>query len=450
MSVPTPVLWIGSQPTFDNPPKGFWITAPVVVRRILVETPPGISDSDPFARAVVNLAAAGVQRVGDIAELIGIDDLGFVNEVIRRLVDQDVVKLRDGIVSLGDHGNQVVGAVGEKHSWYAIQDGYSGTLWPRATAGVIYPNFDDDRHHVELGTPGRPARRNFWHLPDHYEVNDPNAATVTQAFMRHLADLRIVGIKSNKLATKHLAFLGRPEQQPVFSARLAPGREEARLLIRLDANEDQISAADPFEVGPWFELAQWTNQVLEKSPELHERVVAWAARRQSRQHQPPDGDRVTSPDQGTSAQPDTTLSSPKPPQTKTDRNMRLLSLADRLLNDIHRAEQKSLGLSYNSHHDAAFLKRRWTLLGFRVPLKFIKPVPALVKRAAEGFPSDLNSLFYAWTLLVNLDDGQALALQAPELPALLYANAAEREQTVVPDIRPTTAPRRGFPSESRN
>lgn len=430
MSAPTPVLWVGSQPTFDEPPKGFWIAAPVVLRRIIVETPPDIRDSDPFARAVVNLAAAGVQRVGDIAELIGIEDLGFVNEVIRRLIDQDVVELRGGVVSLGEHGDDMVGAVGEKRAWYAIQDAYSGTLWPRAAVDVSFPDFDDDRNLVELGTPGRPARRNFWRVPDYYEVNDPDAATVTQALMRHLSDLRTVGIRGNKVATQHLAFLGRPERQPVFSARLAPVREEARLLIRLDATGDQVSAADPFEVGAWFELARWTNHVLEESPGLRETVVTWAARKNSGKKQPPDR-------------------SPESPQPIVERNTLLLSLADRLRDGIDRAEQQTLGLSYDSDRDASTLMRRWALLGFRVPHEFVKPVAALVERAAEGFPADLHTLFYAWTLLVDLDDGQALALQAPDLPALLYANAAGRTQTAVPDLRPTAAPGRSLYTESR-
>lgn len=451
MSAPTPVLWVGSQPTFDEPPKGFWIAAPVVLRRIIVETPPDIRDSDPFARAVVNLAAAGVQRVGDIAELIGIEDLGFVNEVIRRLVDQDVVELRGGVVSLSEHGDDMVGAVGEKRAWYAIQDAYSGTLWPRAAADVSFPDFDDDRNLVELGTPGRPARRNFWRVPDYYEVNDPDAATVTQALNRHLSDLRTVGIRGNKVATQHLAFLGRPERQPVFSARLAPVREEARLLVRLDATGDQVSAADPFEVGAWFELALWTNHVLEASPGLHERVVAWAARKNSGKKQPRERSPDAVPDhhQGTPVLLDATLPSPESPQLIVERNTLLLSLADRLRDGIDRAEQKTLGLSYDSDRDASTLMRRWALLGFRVPHEFVKPVAALVERAAEGFPADLHTLFYAWTLLVDLDDGQALALQAPDLPALLYANAAGRTQTAVPDLRPTAAPGRSLYTESR-
>lgn len=449
MSHFAPLLWVGSQATFDEPPKGFWVAVPVVVRRIIVEAPPDVPDADPFARAVVNLAAAGVQRVSDIAELIGIEDLGFVNEVIRRLVEQKVVTLRAGVVSIGERGDDVAGAAGERQVWYGIQDSYSGTLWPRAATGVSYPDFDDDRHLVELGTPGRPARRNFWRMPEGDEVDDPNSATITHALIRHLSDVRTVGIKQGKRTTRHLALLGRPEWQPVFSARLAPGREEARLLVRLDANGNQVLAADPFEIGAWFELARWTDQLLDQSPSLHEKVIAWAERREFRQRQLRDRDPVASSDQRTPAQLDATHSSPDSPQPIVDRNTLLLSLADRLRDGILRAEQQTLGLSYDSDRDASTLMRRWALLGFRVPQKFLKPVAAPVERAAEGFPADLHTLFYAWTLLVDLADGQALARQAPDLPALLYANATGQTQTAIPDLGPTTALGRSLPTESR-
>jgi|GEM_PF-2619163 len=452
MASTAPLLWVGSRLTFDEPPKGFWVAAPVVLRRIIVEAPPDIEDSDPFARAVVNLAAAGVQRVGDIAELIGIEDLGFVNEVIRRLAEKDVVNLRDGIVGLSEGGDNMAGTVGEKQVWYCIQDAYSGHLWPRAAVEVSYPEFDDHRHLVDLGTPGRPARRNFWQMPDGHEVDDPDSATVTQALKRHLSDLRTVGMKSNKYDTQHLAFLGRPERQPVFSARLAPVREEARLLVRLDAIGDEVVTTDPFEVGAWFELAHWTNQLNDESPAFHEKVVAWASRkkpgrRQTTRRHP---DAVEDSERVAPAQPDATLSHPEMPQGMVDRNTLLLSLADRLRDDIHRAERQTLGLSYDSDRDSASLLRRWALFGFRRPLEFVKPVAALVERAAEGFPTDLHTLFYAWTLLVDLADGQALALQAPDLPAQLYANAAGRTQTALPNVRSTGVMQRIIPKESRH
>lgn len=445
-----PLLWVGSQATFDKPPKGFWVAVPVVLRRIIVEAPPDIPDSDPFSRAVVNLTAAGVQRVSDIATLIGIEDLGFVREVIRRLAEQDIVVMRSEIVELAERSDGIVGAVGPKQVWYGIQDLYSGTLWPRAAINVSFPEFDDQRNLAELGTPGRPARRNFWQMPPGYVAQEPDAATVSHAIRRHLADLRTVGLKSTRRDAQHLAFLGRPETQPAFSARLAPIREEARLLIRLEAHGKHVSVADPFEVGAWFELARWTDQLLEQSPPLRERVVSWAARTQQTKNRPvEEASEVAAADDQSPAGGDATLSRPPNPPSLLDRNTLLLSLADRLRGEIHHASQQSLGLTYDSDLDAATLMRRWAMLGFRAPRKFVRPVPALIERAADGLPADLHTLFYAWTLLVDIPDGQALARQAPDLPAQLYDNASGTTRTAIPDLRMATAPERSLPKESR-
>lgn len=448
----TPLLWVGSQPSFDDPPKGFWVAVPVVLHRIIVEAPPDVPDSDPFARAVVNLAAAGVERVSDIAALIGIEDLGFVTEVIRRLAAQDLVVERSGIVELAARSDSIVGVVGPKQSWYGIQDQYSGELWPRVAIKVSYPVFDNERNLVELGTPGRPAKRNFWHMPLGYMAHELDTSAVTNAIMRHLADLRTVGIKSNRPNAQHLAFLGRPEIQPVFSARLAPISEEARLLVRLEATGDHVSVVDPFEVGAWFELGRWTEQLLDQSPTLQERVVSWAARAQRPKNQPENSGREipSTRDDGSSTQVEATLSSPLIPPPPPDRNTLLLSLADRLREEIRRSSQQMVVLTNDSDRDAATLMRRWTMFGFRVPREFARPVPALIERAADGFPADLHTLFYAWTLLVDMPDGLALAHQAPDLPALLYQNASERTRTAIPDLRVTTTPEHNFPKESRN
>jgi hypothetical protein len=398
----------------------------------------------------VNLTAAGVQRVSDIATLIGIEDLGFVREVIRRLVEQNIVVMRSEIVELAVRSDGIVGAVGPKQIWYGIQDLYSGTLWPRAAINVRFPDFDDQHNLAELGTPGRPARRNFWNMPPGCAAQEPDAATVSHAIMRHLADLRTVGIKSTRRDAQHLAFLGRPETQPSFSARLAPISEEARLLIRLEATGNHVSVADPFEVGAWFELARWTDQLLEQSPPLRERVISWAARaQQPKNRHVEEAPEVLATDDQSPAKGDATLSRPPIPPSLLDRNTLLLSLADRLREEIRHASQQTLGLTYDSDLDAATLMRRWATLGFRAPRKFVRPVPALIERAADGFPADLHTIFYAWTLLVDLPDGQALARQAPDLPAQLYDNASGTTRTAMPDLRMATAPERSLPKESR-
>lgn len=438
MNSAKPLLWIGSQSSFDEPHRGFWVAAPVVLHHIIVETPSDIEDSDPFARVVVNLTAAGVHRVTDIADLIGIEDIRFVSEVIRRLENRDIVSLTDGIVTLRKRGDDMVGRAGRKEFWYGVQDTYSGTLWPRASVAVQRPNFRDEDRQVELGTPGRPAKLKFWQMPDDFEVEGPDATSVTQALLRHLSDMRTVGLKSNRVNTKHLAFLGRPEMKPTFSARLSSTSEQVRLLIRLDTYGNEVFAADPFEVGAWFELGMWTNQLLDRSPALREKVVAWAEgrnvanqRRTGRDH-----NKVTGSDHVMPMRPDETLSRTDTQQATVDRNTLLLALADQLRRDIGRAAEQNVGLTYESGRDAESLLRRWTLLGFHAPSNFVKPVAALIERAVEGHPADLHTLFYAWTLLVDVTEGQALALRMPDLPAILYDHAVGRTQTAVPDVRP--------------
>jgi len=231
---------------------------------------------------------------------------------------------------------------------------------------------------------------------------------------------------------------------------LAPISEEARLLIRLEANGNNVSVADPFEVGAWFELARWTDQLLEQSPPLRERVVSWAARAQQSKNRPvEEASGIAAADDQTPAKSDATLSRPPNPPPLLDRNTLLLSLADRLRGEIHHASQQSLGLTYDSDLDAATLMRRWVMLGFRAPRKFVRPLPALIEQAAKGFSADLHTLFYAWTLLVDIPDGQALARQAPDLPARLYDNASGTTRTAMPDLRMATAPECRLPKESR-
>jgi hypothetical protein len=447
-----PLLWVGSQRRFDDPPKGFWVAVPVVVRRLIVEAPPEIQDSDPFARAVVNLALAGVQRIPDIAALIGIEDLDFVSEVIRRLAGQKIVTVQSGLVEVVAEHTGSSRPLGERYVWHVIQDTYTGALWPRVAAKVRQPDFDDPHHLVELGNPGRPSNRKYWPMPPGDAVDDPHPTAVKQAVMRHLEDLRTVGIKRNTRGAEHLATLGRPERRPVFSARLAPGRESARLLVRLEASGEHISAHDPFEVGAWFELAAWTEHLLDRSPALRGSVSAWASRsdrgRTTDGSEEPDG--AVPATAGAPTASDTTLSRPVSPPPAVDRNTLLLSLADRLRDEIGRAAKQSLALTYDANRDAATLTRRWASFGFRIPREFVRSVPALVERAAEGFPADLHVLFYAWTFLVDPPDGEALARQAPDLPSVLYENASGRTSTAIPDLRIPAALQRGLPTESRS
>jgi hypothetical protein len=454
-----PLLWAGSQRQLDDPPMGFWVAVPVVVRPLIVEVPRDLQDSDPFARAVVNLALAGVQRISDISALIGIQDLDFVNEVVRRLDDRGIVRVRSGFVDVleqkadteDDKPFRMRGAY-EQHVWEVVQDMYSGALWPRVGTRFQTLTFDYDHHIVELGNPGRPAKRNFWQMPPGDAVDDPSPTAIKQAVLRHLADIRTVGIKHNKVGSEHLATLGRPERRPSFSARLAPGREEARLLVRLTAAGEHVSSIDPFEVGAWFELPQWTEQMLERSPRLRQLVINWAERSVSnRDRHPADSLAQDETTAGASPGPgDATLSRPAARQPLGDRNNLLLSLADRLREDIGQSPQRSLALSHDSHRDAETLIARWASLGFQTPRDFIRPIPALIERAAEGFPAELHVLFYAWSYLVDRAVGETLARQVPNLPALLSENAAGRTRTAIPDIRSLAPPMRSVPTESRN
>ncbi len=439
-----PLLWVGSQQRFDQPPRGFLVAVPVVLRRVIVEAPPTVQDSDPFARAVVNLAMAGVGRVDDIATLIGSEDTAFVNEVVRRLVESQHIKVHKGLIEVPADKQAGHEVAGDKNVWYLVQDTYTGKLWPRVVTGVIKPEYQEDRRSVLLGNPGNPIRRNFWTAPAGDPVDEPDRAIVKQTVIAHLSDLRTVGIKHNREATRHLATLGRPERRPIFSARLGYGQEDARLLVILNAEGEHVAASDPFEVGPWFELPRWTEVLLERSPALREKVVAWAAKsrkgrgRSDGQPMPDKADGAVAPAIGIDYNAPT-RSRPSSPDAVFDRNSLLLSLADRLRADIARSAQRSPALSYDATHDLAAVRRRWASLGFRVPHTSPRLVPVLVERAAEGSPADIHDLFYAWTLMVNDADGRALAARAPNLPSLLYENSVGRTLTAIPDVQTAAA-----------
>jgi hypothetical protein len=208
---------------------------------------------------------------------------------------------------------------------------------------------------------------------------------------------------------------------------------------------------DPFGVGGWFELAKWTELLLDRSPDLRERVINWAAG--SRPARERGVDELEATDEAAATlrlAAEATLSRVPAPPPVPDRNTLLLSLADRLREEMGRSSTQTVALSFDTKRDSATLARRWATLGFRVPQEFVRPVPALVERAAEGYPADLHVLFYAWTLLVDVADGRALASEAPDLPALLQENASGRTRTAIPNLRMTPAPQRSLPTESTN
>lgn len=447
-----PLLWVGSQRQFDDPSKGFWVAVPVILRRLIVESPPEIQDSDPFARAVVNLATAGVQRIPDIATLIGIEDLDFVQEVIRRLSELKIVRVKSGLVNIVGNWDERDNGGGEKHVWYVLQDSYSGTLWPRVASSVIKPPFDEQHRIVEMGNPGKPVKRRYWSTSSGEEVEDPTLTVVKQAVNRHLADVRTVGIKHNSRGFEHIARLGRPERKPVFSARLAPGREKVRLLLKVDVTATEVSISDPFGVGAWFELAAWTERLLVRSPDLCEQLADRASRADQIIGKGSDAelDKESAVALGRPSSLDVTLSRPVSPRMATDRNSLLLTLADRLREELGSSPQGHLALSYDDDRNVTTICQRWSLLGFRGPFQLVRPVSVLIERAAKGDPAELHVLFYAWTLLVEDSKGMELARLAPDLPLLLYENVNGRTNREIPQLRMTSVPQCTPLSESRN
>lgn len=453
---PRRLLWVGSEQNFDRPPRGFLVAAPVTVRRVIVEASPAIEDSDPFARAVVNLATAGVHRITEIGELIGIKDDAFLSEVVRRLESRRLVRERNGsvevLVDSGSGGD--ARTVAAKRVWYLVQDEYSGKLWPRVATRVRNPESGDERDRtVELGTPGNPATRRFWRMPEGEAVPEPDSATVRQAIDQHLRDMRTVGLRHNREGSEHLATLGTPEKRQAFSARLGPGVERTQLLVMLDAPARAVTAADPFGVGPWFEFAHWVELLLQRSPPLRDRVIHWAERQRNR----PDTRHPAAADDDPSADharpgpepDDRTKSRLRPAPPTLDWSGFLLLLADRLRAEIARCGQKTPCLTYDSVRDQATAVRRWETLGFAIPSRSPKLVPALVERAAEGSPADPHVLFYAWTLMVDVNDGRALAALVPNLPSLLSDNARGSTPRAIPDLRSSTAALHQHLTESR-
>ena len=413
------LLWVGSQANFDNPPREFFVAAPVVVRRVIVEAPRSIQESDPFARAVVNLATAGVQRINDIAELTGIQDIEFLNEIVRRLADRGVVRIVRGTIEVvGD--SKLEDVVGERHVWYLVQDEYTGRLWPRVAGKVQHPERGAETTIVELGTPGRPSPKRLISLPSGGDFDDPDAQAVRSAIYRHLTDVRTVGFKHGKPGTEHLAMLGTPERKPSFSAILAPGREHARLLMMLRASGDSIVASDPFGVGAFTELNQWSALMLELSPKVQDIVIKWSQRRPSRSE-----------------------------TSRPDANDALLHLADRLRQEIAESVHGAPVLTHDAAQDKANVERRWRELGFKVPNSTPRLVPALVERAAEGNPADLHVLFYAWTLVVSTREGQELAQREPNLPAMLGESASGQTRTAIPQLKSAADADHRITKESR-
>lgn len=429
-------IWVGSQDLFDRPPKGFFVAAPVAVYRVIVETPLGVHDSDPFARVVVNLVTAGVQRVEDIATLIGIEDLAFLNEIVRRLAAQRLLavsKDRLEVADLGRPGDNT----STKHVWFLIQDEHSGLLWPRVVTHLRNPELADDPTLVELGTPGRPERRRFTVLTGGRHVEPPDQSTIRHAINRHLADVRTVGFKPGRPGTEHLGMLGSPEQKPIFSARLAPGVERARLLVTLEAINGQIIATDPFGVGNWLELGRWTEMVVDSTEGLREKVSAWSARQRTRANhgsKEPKPTDETPPLRGGDGVTDRTMTRRIATEEPADRNTLLLRLADNLRAGIRNSSTGLAILTYDSTIDMANLERRWNELGFNIPDFMPRLVPALINRALDGSPAELHVLFYAWTLTVSDADGRDLAAQVPDLPSILSRNANDSTRTIKPYI----------------
>jgi len=443
------IVWVGSRDSFDSPPKRFLVTIPIALRRVMIETVKSVDDADPFARVIANLVAAGVQNVEDIANLIGITDVAFVNEVARRLAQRKILRMVNGKLEPIDHSGHGdrEGRTREVH--YVVQDLLSGRVWPRLAKRVIYVEYGDDDRSVLFGNPGKPIVRRCWNVSSRNEVVEPTEDEVRYVVSSHLRDVRLIGIKPNTDRARHLAIFGRPEAKTPFSSRLVPGYDVYRLLLGFQSKGQTAEVEDPFEVGPWYELSSWSRRLLEANPHLDTRVSDW----HQRQHERSESTfgQISEPI-GSTAKPmeesDETKTAHLGRQEFLDVSEMMLRLAAYLRADLSAMNSKRLGLTYDANRDCLRVCQRWLEIGFTKPE--VKPtlVPALVERAAEGDPTRLVDLFFAWTLLVDDCRGQELAKVAPNLPHDLLGVGTSRTLTVNPALRDITA--LGYPQSTRS
>lgn len=434
------VVWVGSRNSFDSPPKRFLVTIPIALRRVMIETVKSVDDADPFARVIANLVAAGVQNVEDIANLIGITDVAFVNEVARRLAQRKVLRIVNGKLEPTYHSEHSDREGRSREVHYVVQDLLSGRVWPRVAKSVIYPEYGDDDRSVLFGNPGKPIVRRCWNVSSRNSVVEPTEDEVRYVVSSHLRDVRLVGIKPNTDRTRHLAIFGRPEAKTPFSSRLLPGYDVCRLLLSFQSRGQAAEVEDPFEVGPWYELGSWSRKLLEANPHLDTRISDWC----QKQHERSEGTfgQISEP-VGSTAEPvtesDETKTAHLGRQEFFDVSEMMLRLADYLRADLNAMNSKQLGLTYDANRDCLRVCRRWLEIGFAK--SEVKPtlVPALVERAAEGDPTRLVDLFFAWTLLVDDRRGRELAKLAPNLPHDLLRVGTSRTLAVIPTLRNLSA-----------
>jgi len=443
------VVWVGSRDSLDSPPNRFLVTIPIALRRIMIETVKSVDDADPFARVIANLVAAGVQNVEDIANLIGISDIAFVNEVARRLAQRRILRMVNGKLELIDHSRHGTREGRTREVHYVVQDLLSGKVWPRVARRVIYVEYGENDRSVVLGNPGKPIIRRCWNVSGRNAVIEPTDDEIRSVVSSHLRDVRLVDLKPKTDRSRHLAMFGRPEAKTPFSSRLVPGFEMCRLLLGFQAKGVTAEVEDPFQVGPWYELGAWSRKLLEENPHLDTRVAAWREEQQERDKRTFSQDPESiSENLDTLAGRDETKTAHLRRQEFLDVSEMMLRLADYLRADLSALSSSQLGLSYDARRDCLRVCQRWLEMGFVKPEVEPTLVPALVERAAEGDPTRLVDLFFAWTLLVEVLRGRELAKVAPNLPQELLRVGTSRTLTLYPAVR--DIPALGYPLEIGN
>lgn len=417
-----PLLWVGSTPSLEAGPTGFLIATPVLLHRVIVFIPPDIDDSDPFARAIVNLGAAGISNVAEMARLLGIRDERFLNTVIRRLAEASgspLDRLIHGPSSDKREADKSTPAVAQRLVCYMVQDCLTGFMWPRLGREIRTPEFDEQHRQVRLGSVGRPLSRPCMAVPrPHDDVPDTpqNVKALAHTHVRHM---RTTTVHKKSGGVPHLAVIGRPESKPIFGTELVQGSERRSLLMTLDAVPGGIAAHDPFEIGNFHELTAWQSKLREHSPEIYERANAWATRRAARSAGKDAGEH--GPVDRASAHGSAHAESPA--ATSVDLGSVLIRLAERLADEIADRSLMSFGLSYGDAHDREMLRSRLAALGFTVPPDLPNIVPGQLERARRGEAIELLDLFYAWALVVDELRGHSLAAEVPDLPGQLVRHA---------------------------
>ncbi len=251
------LIWVGSQPEHDHPPRGVYLAVPAVVHRVVVTSAAMVSEEvDPFQNAVLGLIAAGVSGISEVSEHLGIADTRFIEHIVERLEQDHLVRNGRRLV-LTDLGRGIVeqrNAAMDQSSWFVFQDATTGQLWSRAVSRFtpVDSVTEGSRRTAELGTQGAPHPTSFWEM--RWPSRPPAPPTfdeVRAAVQRHLQSMHAARRAIQGPEFDHLARPARHTRSSDVDVKLIPGVEEqVRVLVRVShrtsALDSSMMVNDPF------------------------------------------------------------------------------------------------------------------------------------------------------------------------------------------------------------